>query len=372
MSFDPSLTQLTLAQAATRLAQHALSPVELTRAHLARIEQVDPHLTSFLTVTAEQALAQARAAETEIARGNYRGPLHGVPLALKDVIETAGTRTTAGSQQLREYVPTEDATVVRRLKQAGAILLGKLAMHEWAMDVTNINPFYGTCRNPWDTERIPGGSSGGSGAALAAELCLGALGSDTAGSIRIPAALCGVVGLKPTFGRVSTRGVLPLSWSLDHVGPMARRVRDVALLLQVLAGYDPADPHAANVPVPDFSAELDEGVRGWRVALVTRQLRGGWTRGGCRGAGGGARRRAAIGGAGGTGGGGDAARGQRAVAPHRPPADERRPRRPPRAAGRGAGRLQPGDPTQPPARRAHHGRGGGAGKAAAGSATPPS
>ncbi|MDQ4075574.1 MAG: amidase [Chloroflexota bacterium] len=250
------------------LAQREISPVELTRAHLARIEAVDPLLNSFITVTEEVALRQAREAEREIARGEYCGPLHGVPVAVKDLFETLGVRTTAGSLHLAEYLPSEDAVAVQKFHGAGAVLLGKLNMHEWAMSVTNINPFYGDCRNPWDLDRIPGGSSGGSGAALAAELCLGALGSDTAGSIRIPASLCGVVGLKPTYGRISTRGVLPLSWSLDHVGPMARQVRDVALLLQALAGYDARDHYSVDVPVDDYLVGLEAGVQEWRVALM--------------------------------------------------------------------------------------------------------
>ncbi len=262
------LTSLTLTEAADLLKSRQISPVELTEAHLSRIEQIDRQVNSYITVTAEQALQEARAAEETLMQGIYRGPLHGIPLALKDVYATAGVRTTAGSHFLRDYVPTADCAVVERLKAAGAISLGKLNMHEWAMSVTNLNPHYGDCMNPWDASRIAGGSSGGTGAALAAELCLVSLGSDTAGSIRIPASLCGVVGLKPTYGRCSARGVLPLSWNMDHVGPMGRRVADVAHLLQAIAGYDPADPYSANQPADDYVTNLAAGVRGWRVALV--------------------------------------------------------------------------------------------------------
>jgi len=261
------LTALTLNEVADLIARGWVSPVELTEAYLRRIDLLDPQLISFITITADLALEQARAAQEEIGRGVYRGPLHGIPLAIKDLFETAGVRTTAGSKQLVQHVPVDDSAVVARLRAAGAIMLGKLNMHEWAMSVTTINPHWGTCRNPWDLNRIAGGSSGGSGAALAAELCSGALGSDTGGSIRVPASFCGVVGLKPTFGRVSTRGVLPLSWNLDHAGPMARRVQDVAIMQQIIAGYDPADPYSIDAPVGDYP-DLRAGVRGWRVALA--------------------------------------------------------------------------------------------------------
>ena len=205
------LTTLTLAEAAERIASGALSPVALTAAYLQRIARLDGALNSFITVTAELATAQAQAAADEIAHGNYRGPLHGIPIAVKDLFETAGILTTAGSPMLRDNIPADDAAVVAQLREAGAVLLGKLNMHEWAVDVTNTNPTFGDCQNPWSAAHVPGGSSGGSAAALAARLCLGALGSDTGGSIRIPAALCGVAGLKPTTGRVSLRGALPLS-----------------------------------------------------------------------------------------------------------------------------------------------------------------
>ena len=211
---------------------------------------------------------EARRAEEIIGQGTYLGPLHGIPLAVKDLYETAGVRTTAGSTFFADYVPEGDCIAVQKLKTAGAINLGKLNMHEIALGVTNNNPHYGACRNPWQLACAPGGSSGGSGAALAAGLCMGSLGTDTGGSIRIPASLCGVVGFKPTYGRVSTRGVIPLSWNLDHAGPMARGVRDAALLLQAIAGYDPEDPYSVDVPVEDAIGRLADGVRGWRVALA--------------------------------------------------------------------------------------------------------
>ncbi|MEJ2301642.1 MAG: amidase, partial [Anaerolineales bacterium] len=246
------LTSLTITEAAELLEKRAISPVDLTQAHLTRIQQVNPHLNCFITLTPELALQSARQAETAIQKGEYRSPLHGIPIALKDLYETAGVRATAGSKFFADYVPEHDCAAWEKLQAAGAINLGKLNLHEIALGVTNANPHFGDCHNPWALERSPGGSSGGSGAALAAELCLGSLGSDTGGSIRIPASLCGVVGLKPTYGRVSLRGVIPLSWNLDHAGPMARRVRDVAILLQIIAGYDSADPYSANLPVPDF------------------------------------------------------------------------------------------------------------------------
>ena len=269
MDWNESYSSLTITQAAELLARGELSPVELTQACLARIQQVEAQLNCFITLTPELALQQARQAEQELRAGVSRGALHGIPLALKDLFETAGVRTTAGSSFFTDHVPEADARVVEKLRAAGAVLLGKLNMHEIALGVTNENPHFGAACNPWDLRCIPGGSSGGSGAALAAGLCLGSLGTDTGGSIRIPAALCGVVGLKPTRGRVSLRGVIPLSWNLDHAGPMARCVKDAALLLQVIAGYDPEDPWSIDQPVSDYLAELEHGVAGWRVALAS-------------------------------------------------------------------------------------------------------
>ncbi len=194
--------------------------------------------------------------------------LANIPIAVKDLYETAGIRTTAGSLFFKDYIPEQDAVVVSKLKAAGADIIGKTSTHEIALGVTNINPHYGSPRNPWDTSRITGGSSGGSAAAVAAGMCMAALGSDTGGSIRIPASLCGVVGLKPTYGRVSLRGVFPLSWNLDHAGPLTRSVKDAALLLQVMAGYDAEDPSSADVPVDDYLQDIEAGIKGWKIALA--------------------------------------------------------------------------------------------------------
>jgi len=258
---------LSAAELGRRIARRELSPVEVVQELLRRIDRLDPGLNSFLSITAERALADARAAEAEIRSGVARGPLHGVPIALKDIFDTAGVRTTCGSKILAAHVPTVDAEVVARLRVAGTVLLGKLNLHEFAYGTTTTNPHYGPCRNPWNPERVPGGSSGGSGAALAARLCPLSLGTDTGGSIRIPASVCGVVGLKPTFGRVSRRGVLPLAWSLDHVGPMARSVEDAALLLGAIAGHDPGDPWSAALPGADFARDLERGLDGMRVGI---------------------------------------------------------------------------------------------------------
>ena len=242
-----------------------VSPVELTKACLARIDQANPSLNAFITITRESALQQAGVAESEVMRGNWRGPLHGVPIALKDLFDTAGVRTTAASGVFKDRIPTEDAEVVRRLKTAGAVLLGKTNMQEFAFGGTSIVSYFGAVHNPWELNHIPGGSSGGSAAALAADLCYGALGSDTAGSVRLPASHCGIVGLKPTYGLVSIRGVIPLSWSLDHVGPMARTVADTALLLQVIAGYDAQETTSVEMNVPDYSKALGTKVSSLRI-----------------------------------------------------------------------------------------------------------
>src|SRR5438105_6009904 len=247
-----------------------VSPVEVVRAHLDRIAALDGTLRAFITVCADAALVSARAAEAELMAGRPVGPLHGVPWAPKDLYSTNGVRTTGGSKILADSVPTADATVVARLTRAGAIMLGKLNMHEFAYGPEGINAHYGDARNPWsaDAHRITGGSSSGSGAAVAAGLAPGSLGSDTGGSIRIPASLCGITGLKPTYGRVSRAGVLPLAWSMDHVGPMTRTAADAALLLRVMAGYDPADASTSVVPVPDYLVALSGGVKGLRVGLL--------------------------------------------------------------------------------------------------------
>ncbi len=260
-------TYLTISEVSQLVHSREVSPVELAQACLDRIEALDGGLNSFVTLTAHIALAQAKAAEAAIARGEDRGPLHGVPIALKDLYATKGVRTTAHSKLLLDWVPDEDATTTRLLREAGSVLLGKLAMHEFAFGTPGFDTPFPPARNPWDVERAPGGSSSGSGVALAAGLCYGALGSDTGGSIRSPASLCGIAGLKPTYGRISRHGVVPLSWSLDHAGPMARSVRDCALLLQAISGHDPKDAASARVPVPDFSAALDQGVRGLRIGV---------------------------------------------------------------------------------------------------------
>ena len=249
-------TSMSIREAAELVRRKKVSPVELTRACLMRIEQLNPALNAFITVTSEAALAQARIAEAEIQKGMWRGALHGIPLSLKDLFDTAGVKTTGGSALFKDRVPQEDAEVVRRLKTAGAVLVGKNNMHEFAYGGTSLVTHFGPVHNPWDQSRIAGGSSGGSAAAVAAQLCFGSMGSDTGGSIRQPAGYCGIAGLKPTYGLVSTRGVIPLSWSLDHVGPLTRTVADAAIMLQALAGYDPLEINSQVIPVPDYSAAL--------------------------------------------------------------------------------------------------------------------
>ena len=260
----------TMADLGRMVATKQVSPVEVVRTYLERISGLDPTVRAFITVSADAALEAARAAESALMTGHAVGPLHGVPWAPKDLYSTMGLRTTGGSKILREWVPSEDSTVVARLTRAGAIVLGKLNMHEFAYGPEGINAHYGDTRNPWsaDAHRIAGGSSSGSGAAVAAALAPGSLGSDTGGSIRIPASLCGITGLKPTYGRVSRAGVLPLAWSMDHVGPMARSARDCALMLSAIAGYDPADPTTSVLPVPDYGAALTGDVKGLRVGLL--------------------------------------------------------------------------------------------------------
>ena len=256
-----------IVETAERLRKREVSPVELTKNCLAQIEKLNPRLNAFITVTAELALKDARNAEEEILRGDWRGPLHGIPLGLKDIIDTAGIRTTAASALFKNRIPTEDAEVTRRLNDAGAVLLGKQNLHEFAYGGSSIVSYYGEVRNPWNLAHITGGSSGGSTAAVAAGLCYGAIGTDTAGSIREPASQCGVVGLKPTYGRVSARGVVPLSLSLDHVGPITLTVSDAAAMLQVIAGYDAKDAASVNVPVGDYFANTGDGVKPARIGV---------------------------------------------------------------------------------------------------------
>ena len=243
---------MNIEQAAAKLRAREVSAVELARESLGRIRELQPVVNAFITVTGDLALKQARAADEELARGIDRGPLHGIPYALKDLFATRGIRTTAGSKIFTDYVPDYDCAAFEKLTEAGAVLMGKTGMHELAYGITNDNPHFGPVRNPHDPARISGGSSGGSGAAVAAEMVFFALGTDTGGSIRIPAAYCGCVGLKPTFGRVSRYGVLPLSFSLDHVGPLARTLRDTALVMNVIAGFDQRDDNSSRRPVPDY------------------------------------------------------------------------------------------------------------------------
>ena len=251
-----------------------ISPLEAVDAYLNRIEQVDPSLNSYITVLATEARQAALDAEREITGGGYRGPLHGVPVAVKDQIHSKGIRTTDASKIRSDFLPAEDATVLARLKDAGAILLGKLNMHEFAYGITGEDSAFGACRNPWNYEKIAGGSSSGSGAAVASGLAYGSIGTDTGGSIRIPACLCGIVGFKPSYGRVSRYGVIPLSQTSDHVGPLARSTEDAALMLQVMAGHDPKDSTSSTAPVPDFTEGLRKGIRGLRVGILRDYLSG--------------------------------------------------------------------------------------------------
>jgi aspartyl-tRNA(Asn)/glutamyl-tRNA(Gln) amidotransferase subunit A len=259
---------MSISELSQRLRREETSPVEITRACLERIERLNPALNAFITVTAESALAEARAAEAEIGRGEWRGPLHGVPVALKDLIDTTNVRTTAGSALYKDRVPERDAEVVRKLRQAGAVIVGKNNLHEFAYGGSSLVSYFGDVHNPWDGSRITGGSSGGSAAAVVAGLACAAIGTDTAGSIREPAALCGCVGLKPTYGRVSSRGVIPLSTSLDHVGPLAATVADAAIVLQAIAGYDGADTTSFDVPVADYAGALREDAKQMRVGVA--------------------------------------------------------------------------------------------------------
>jgi len=262
---DADLKKLTLSSAAARIRRKEISPVELTQSVLQRIEALNDRMRAFITVTPDAALDAARAAEHDVTSGKEVGPLHGVPISLKDLYDTKGVRTTAGSKVFENRVPAEDAAVVSKLRAAGAVIVGKTNLHEFAYGVTTVNPHFGTARNPWNAEYISGGSSGGSASAVGLSLGFGSLGSDTGGSIRVPASVCGVVGLKPTYGRCSLRGVVPLCWSMDHVGPLAQTVEDAALLFGVIAGHDWKDPYSANVPVQKLP--LDGNVKGLRIGI---------------------------------------------------------------------------------------------------------
>ena len=258
----------TIAEAARLIETRALSPVELVDSRLDRIARLDNRLNSFIRLTADEARAEARAAEAEIAAGHYRGPLHGIPIGLKDIYETKGVATTGHSKVMQDHVPQADAFSVARLRAAGAVVIGKLATHEFALGGPSFDLPWPPARNPWDTSRFTGGSSSGTGAAVAAGLVLGGTGSDTGGSIRGPAAYCGLAGIKPTYGLISRRGILPLSFALDHAGPLAWTAEDCAILLQAMAGHDPADPGSANRPIPDYRAALAGGAQGLRIGLV--------------------------------------------------------------------------------------------------------
>ena len=260
---------LTIRAAADLISTGELSPVELTVSFLERIERINPVLNAYITVTGDLALEQAKKAEEEIGKGLYRGPLHGIPICLKDLIATKGVLTTGGTAAFSDWVPSEDATVWGRLKEAGAVLLGKTGLHEMAAGFTNYNPFYGVTRNPWNPQRITGGSSGGSGAAVAGNLCLGCIGSDTAGSIRVPSSFCGLTGLKPTYGRVSTFGTLYLSWTRDHLGPMAKTAEDAALLLSAISGYDSKNPFSAMISPQEFTIGTGQNLEGMELLVPT-------------------------------------------------------------------------------------------------------
>ncbi|HWU89639.1 MAG TPA: amidase [Kofleriaceae bacterium] len=262
------LARMTLRQASEALRSRRVSSLELTEACLARIDAHQASLNAFITVTADRARARARAMDDELRAGTSRGPLHGVPISLKDNIDTAGVRTTGASALFADRVPSEDAEVVKKLLAAGVVVLGKTNLDEFAAGGSTTTTYYGPAHNPWRLDRSTGGSSGGSAAAVAAQLCYGSIGTDTGGSVRIPSSCCGIVGLKPTYGRVSNRGVIPFIPTRDHVGPLGRTVEDVALLLQAIAGYDAADVTSEDAPVPDFIAGMQAPVGGFRLGIV--------------------------------------------------------------------------------------------------------
>ncbi|MEJ0071401.1 MAG: amidase [Pseudomonadota bacterium] len=262
------LAFLSLAEAAELIRAKKLSPLDYTKALLAHIARHETQLNAFITLTPERALQDAKAAETEIAAGKWRGPFHGMPYALKDIVDVAGLPTTGHSKVLIDNIAKTDAPVTARLRAAGGVLLGKLSTHEFAVGGPSFDLPWPPARNPWNRDHFPGGSSSGSGAGLAAGFFPASIGTDTGGSIRNPASMCGIVGMKATYGRVSRRGVLPLAFSLDHVGPMTRTVRDNALMLQVIAGHDPDDPGSADIAVPDYTLDLERGVNGLRIGVI--------------------------------------------------------------------------------------------------------
>jgi aspartyl-tRNA(Asn)/glutamyl-tRNA(Gln) amidotransferase subunit A len=264
-SSEDELTSLTLVEVSARIHSKAVTPTQLTKAVLARIAVYDPKINAYITVMSEQALQQAAKLDEEQKAGKFRGPLHGIPIALKDNIDTAGTRTTAASPMFRNRIPDEDAQIAQRLKASGAIVIGKLNLHEFALGCTGDVSYFGPCRNPWALDRVTGGSSSGSGAAVAADLCFAALGTDTGGSIRVPSSWCGIVGIKPTTGLVSIRGIIPCAASLDHCGPMARRVEDVAMMLNEMTGYDNLDIFSVEHPRENYMKALEQPVSGFRL-----------------------------------------------------------------------------------------------------------
>ncbi|MBB6735400.1 amidase [Cohnella zeiphila] len=269
-TMHPELTYATIHELSGRIRSREISPVELAEQAVARIEQVNPSLNAFVTVTAELAMEQAKQAEQELMKGNYKGPLHGIPIVHKDLYYTKGIRTTASSKILKDFVPDYDSTAVAKLAEAGTVLLGKVQTHEFASGTTTNSVHFGPCRNPWNLERVPGGSSGGTGAAVASGIAYMGTGSDTGGSIRIPAACCGVVGMKPTYGRVSRYGIVPMGWSLDHAGPLTRSVLDASLSLDAMSGFDPKDESTVNLPAPGLKMEYAESLKGVRIGIPTR------------------------------------------------------------------------------------------------------
>jgi aspartyl-tRNA(Asn)/glutamyl-tRNA(Gln) amidotransferase subunit A len=265
-----AIEDLTISRLAPEIRNRKISPVEVTRLFLDRIQRLNSTLNAYVTVTAQEAIDEAKRAEADIANGRYRGPLHGIPFSIKDNLATKGVRTTAGSKILDSWKPDFDATVVTKLRESGAIILGKTNLHEWALGGTTINPFYGTTHNPWDLNRIAGGSSGGSAAAVAASLCLGSVGTDSAQSVRNPAAMCGIVGLKPTYGRISQYGTVPGTgaYSTNHTGILTKTVEDAAVVLEAVAGHDSKDPLSADRPVPRYSASIGTQANKMRIGIL--------------------------------------------------------------------------------------------------------
>lgn len=266
------LCYLSLSELSHLIQKKEISPVELVKAHLSRIESLEPKLNSFITLLPEQAMENAKEMEKEIQEGKYRGPLHGIPFGLKDLYYVKGIRNTSGSKLFDNFISQYDSTVAFKLKKAGAILLGKLNLHPFAYGVTGENEEYGHMHNPWNLNLITGGSSGGNGSAVASGECPFAMGSDTGGSIRIPASLCGIVGLKPTYGRISRYGMTPLAWSQDHAGPMARTVEDCAIIMNAVAGFDPNDPTSVSLPVPDYTQALRKEIKGFRLGVIKEAI----------------------------------------------------------------------------------------------------